>query len=591
MSDSLPRNDELLSAYIDGELTEVERAQVAAWLADDPRAQSLLEELQGVSTAVKSLPTTKLQTDLTAAILSKVADNGAPHDSEATHDATLSLPERDSQRRFSGRGLWWSAAAIAAAIAIALFVPQQAQVDQGPIAAQQAPRGGGAGEMSARGVDPAPTDDVVVMSKEPADVAGGGLGGGFRGGDLPGPPPTSSEAAPLVARGLPTPPPPGEDPASLAMDGNRGGDAMGVSGEPVADNELADVASPTQYLVVYVDVSAQAIERRAIDQVFAGNNIAVDSESDDWQAAAEPVRLHVASRSADLAYVAPESGTPQNTTADTPFAAASQIAEEGEAILVEATWEQVSQTLKQLQADGQNFDNVRVETIAQPAPVEDRQLAEGESPQGTLADAVPAAPEGAAPEGAAPEPASPNSAPSEPRQRSADPQPTAEPPAPPAPSFGPAIRSGPPTREVPPDEPPAETDPEGRYSLRQDRREEQAPPEAAETRVLGRARRLQVVTREKESTPSTAEGQTRPYDYSATDRAEREAAGSELQRSQLRPPSARPLGTESGQQPGEAKATSRPASVQVLFVLRARPPEIAAEAAPAPAPAPPAAPE
>ena len=50
-------SDEQLSAYLDGELSEGERAAIEAHLAADPASRKLLEELRAVSGQVKSLPT------------------------------------------------------------------------------------------------------------------------------------------------------------------------------------------------------------------------------------------------------------------------------------------------------------------------------------------------------------------------------------------------------------------------------------------------------------------------------------------------------------------------------------------------------
>ena len=51
-------DDELLSAYLDDELSADERALVEARLATDPAAQQSLEQLRSVSQSVRSLPPT-----------------------------------------------------------------------------------------------------------------------------------------------------------------------------------------------------------------------------------------------------------------------------------------------------------------------------------------------------------------------------------------------------------------------------------------------------------------------------------------------------------------------------------------------------
>jgi negative regulator of sigma E activity len=52
----LEYSDELLSAYLDGELSPAERAQVESQLAADPEARQLLDELRVLSSEVRSLP-------------------------------------------------------------------------------------------------------------------------------------------------------------------------------------------------------------------------------------------------------------------------------------------------------------------------------------------------------------------------------------------------------------------------------------------------------------------------------------------------------------------------------------------------------
>jgi anti-sigma factor RsiW len=49
-------HDELLSAYLDGELSADERAALEQRLADSPELRGMLDELQSVSHQVRSLP-------------------------------------------------------------------------------------------------------------------------------------------------------------------------------------------------------------------------------------------------------------------------------------------------------------------------------------------------------------------------------------------------------------------------------------------------------------------------------------------------------------------------------------------------------
>src|SRR6478672_11603930 len=66
--------DELLSAYLDGELAAEDRAKVEARLATDPAAQLLLHELRSVSQDVQSLPQEKLGRDMSESIVRRALE-------------------------------------------------------------------------------------------------------------------------------------------------------------------------------------------------------------------------------------------------------------------------------------------------------------------------------------------------------------------------------------------------------------------------------------------------------------------------------------------------------------------------------------
>tara|TARA_B110000116_G_C16623076_1_gene484675 strand:+ start:694 stop:846 length:153 start_codon:yes stop_codon:yes gene_type:complete len=46
------KREELISAYLDGELDAAEHERTAKWIEEDPRAQKLLQELQGLQAAM-----------------------------------------------------------------------------------------------------------------------------------------------------------------------------------------------------------------------------------------------------------------------------------------------------------------------------------------------------------------------------------------------------------------------------------------------------------------------------------------------------------------------------------------------------------
>jgi len=61
--------NELLSAYLDGEATPQERAEVEKLLASDPAARSLLDELQAIREGIQNLPAVHLGKDLSERVL------------------------------------------------------------------------------------------------------------------------------------------------------------------------------------------------------------------------------------------------------------------------------------------------------------------------------------------------------------------------------------------------------------------------------------------------------------------------------------------------------------------------------------------
>lgn len=65
---NVPEN-ELFSAYLDGELTADEQASVERLLASSPAARQLMDELRALSSTLQSMPTYALEEDLTSAVL------------------------------------------------------------------------------------------------------------------------------------------------------------------------------------------------------------------------------------------------------------------------------------------------------------------------------------------------------------------------------------------------------------------------------------------------------------------------------------------------------------------------------------------
>jgi hypothetical protein len=161
-------DDELLSAYIDDELSAEERAAVEARLATDPAAQQLLHELRSVSQSVQAVPTEKLGRDLSdsviAAITAKKADadggvvRGSPDPAPASDRRSPSTTEKETFGEATGelrpapsdssddtmpklrifgskRAFVWAAMALAAGLLIMIFQSDDNSKKLPPVAA------------------------------------------------------------------------------------------------------------------------------------------------------------------------------------------------------------------------------------------------------------------------------------------------------------------------------------------------------------------------------------------------------------------------------------------------------------------------
>jgi hypothetical protein len=96
-------DDELLSAYLDGELSADERAAVETRLATDAAAQQLLHELRSVSQSVQALPIESVGRDLSEEILRRAREakptlvvRGSPDSAQASDRRSPVNSERET---------------------------------------------------------------------------------------------------------------------------------------------------------------------------------------------------------------------------------------------------------------------------------------------------------------------------------------------------------------------------------------------------------------------------------------------------------------------------------------------------------------
>ena len=106
---------ELLSAYLDGEVTAAERKQVEEWLANDPESQRLYDRLLKLRSSFQTVPVPAAQQPV---------------------EKTIELVYQRVDRRSRRRAVVWSGSAIAAVVlgAVSTVLPtrQLLQIAQSP---------------------------------------------------------------------------------------------------------------------------------------------------------------------------------------------------------------------------------------------------------------------------------------------------------------------------------------------------------------------------------------------------------------------------------------------------------------------------
>ncbi len=135
------RESELLSAYLDGELSAEERAQAEHLLAAKPAARKLLEELRSLSTDLKSLPRQKLGEDLSESVLriaqrrmlTEPGENATPEKTGAA-SAPQPVPVYSTiLRRLKNPRVWvWEIVIAAVAVLLIVYYPGQNADRNGP---------------------------------------------------------------------------------------------------------------------------------------------------------------------------------------------------------------------------------------------------------------------------------------------------------------------------------------------------------------------------------------------------------------------------------------------------------------------------
>lgn len=418
-SSNLPSRDpELISAYIDGELSGEELRVAEAWLAEDPDARALADELRGVSATLQALPQQTPSADWSQQLGERLDEVAAPGE-RASFNVPLGR---------SSRGWLYSAAAIAAAVAIMFWVPRE--VDNQVAVNKPAANGG---ELREESLDDKP--DRLELRGE-----------AFASGD----PETDTSTSDATTADAPLADAPvGEMEDALATREERASESADSSGEPelmagAASGRASRTAPPVptaaplasredrlaaeadgesatdNRFIVWADVPPDAIRNRRINVVLASNGIRLGGPSEPAgdtaaadsarveatedeatpPAAAEPMLEQIAVRNyvhnvesnslgggrASGGYGGGFGGgfggggriatdnTARDRRDDADESAPAETAEpeardgrtlEGETILVEATAEQIASCLVDMEQDATTYRTITLEPVQQ----------------------------------------------------------------------------------------------------------------------------------------------------------------------------------------------------------------------------------
>lgn len=130
-----PEREELLSAYLDDEVSSEERALVEHWLAESSELRQLRDEFQAMRTDLQALPRRNVGHDLAATVIRR-SISVADADSSSRSAPAVELRSAGEsglghlvaewwQRGSHGRRFLWPVLAVAAALAILVFDARQ----------------------------------------------------------------------------------------------------------------------------------------------------------------------------------------------------------------------------------------------------------------------------------------------------------------------------------------------------------------------------------------------------------------------------------------------------------------------------------
>ena len=261
MNEKIP--EELISAYIDGELTSDEQVRVEQALLEDPRSQQLFEDLQALHDRLQAIPRSEPSQDYTQQILRRaeraiLTGTSTASGEEATTAVRPAKPGAQANQPANLKHLIWASTALAATLMLALLFRSEDRAvyqvsDAGNEQETTSPPNTISPELESKSVE---TDDLEI-EEESAEMAGGAFA-----------PLANTDAD---AEGLP----------ENSLDKPAGARKMavnasfGAQADPAADGLSANQkAATTQDTVIYINISPEDFEQQAVLRTLVEQQVA-----------------------------------------------------------------------------------------------------------------------------------------------------------------------------------------------------------------------------------------------------------------------------------------------------------------------------
>jgi hypothetical protein len=358
--------DELLSAYIDDELSADERALVEARLATDPAAQQSLDQLRSVSQSVRSLPKEPAPRDLQDSVLHRIESLKKEPKQPAAATPAVSIGR-------TRRGWVWASLAVAAALLI-MFVQADNEENDTPLAvALNEPTADKESEQLAKAPAQwhAPSDAVETAPQAPSgepQIAAAPAAREPVVRDLNESIATDGRALAPAADALATKSiSEGRESSSSLESSSR--TASSISGGVATNAQPASEGSPAEadddeVIVVHVLAKPAAIRNKTFDTLLADNGVVVDADEGKVgalgyraeSASPQPPAAVASGRALEL-----EEQAAQPADESSQVKAKLRLEEEVEVVLVEAPSSTIFSCVEDLNKDSANYLGVLVD--------------------------------------------------------------------------------------------------------------------------------------------------------------------------------------------------------------------------------------